>query len=246
MAAIAETTESVRLPNRNTHSRRGGPIARALPLVVVLTLAACATDADAQATSTTSLTSTGATTIIQEGTPTTAAPSTTTLPLDPMVTVSEALEASGANYRFTSVVLVGEDTLTSIGGVVDGNSVSAQIETGASELSYVRTADGEWVTGPEGEWVILEGEPPVSPPLGAMTDAGQLTLESGDAQRGVFTGVLGAAAGPAQGVPFSLTIDGGVVSEIRYEVDTGGETAQVITTFSDIGNAGTVTKPEGA
>jgi hypothetical protein len=61
----------------------------------------------------------------------------------------------------------------------------------------------------------------------------------------VFTGLLGPAAGPAQGIPFSLTVEGGVVSEVRYQVDTGGEIAQVITTLSDIGAAGTVSKPEG-
>jgi hypothetical protein len=165
--------------------------------------------------------------------------------VDPVATVSAALTASGANYRFTSIVLVGEQTLTSIDGVVDGTAVAARIETGASELSYVRTAEGEWVTEADGEWVILEGEPPVAAPLGALADAEQLTLESGDAVQGVFTGVLGPAAGPAQGVPFSLTIENGVVSEIRYEVDTGGEIAQVITTFSEIGAAGTVTRPEG-
>ncbi len=170
---------------------------------------------------------------------------TTTTAVDPVATVNDALAASGANYRFTSVVLVGEETLTSISGVVDGNSVAAEIETGASELSYVRTSEGEWVTGPDGDWVVLEGEPPVTAPLGSMADVGDLALESGNSESGVFTGLLGPAAGPAQGIPFSLTVEGGVVSEVRYQVDTGGEIAQVITTLSDIGAAGTVSKPEG-
>jgi hypothetical protein len=178
-------------------------------------------------------------------TSTTPAETTTTVPVDPVAVVSESLSASSSNYRFTSVVLVGEQTLTSISGIVDGNSVAAEIATGATEVSYIRTPGGEWVTTADGEWVALEGEPPVAPPLAALVDAGDLVLESGDATQGVFTGVLGAAAGPAQGIPFSLTVESGVVSEIRYQVDTGGELAQVITTLSDIGAAGTVSPPEG-
>jgi hypothetical protein len=170
---------------------------------------------------------------------------TTTAPIDPTAVITETLAASSANYRFTSVVLVGEQTLTSIAGTVDGNSVSAEVTTGSSELSYVRTADGEWVTGPDGDWVELEGEPPVAPPLGALVGAADLVVQSGNGEHGVFTGMLGAAAGVAQGVPFSLTIENGLVTEIRYQVDSGGEIAQVITTFTDIGAAGTVSAPEG-
>jgi len=143
------------------------------------------------------------------------------------------------------VVIIGEDALTTISGIVDGNTVAAEIGTGTGEVSYVRTPEGEWVTGADGEWVALEGEPPVAPPLDALAGAGSLTLESGDATWGVFTGVLGPAAGTAQGIPFSLTIEGNQVTEIRYQVDTGGAVGQVITTFSDFGGAGEVTPPEG-
>jgi hypothetical protein len=159
--------------------------------------------------------------------------------------VTESLATSSSNYRFTSVVLVGEQTLTTISGIVDANSVAAEIATGSTEVSYIRTPDGEWVTTADGEWVALEGEPPVAPPLAALVDAGDLVLASGDGTQGVFTGVLGPAAGPAQGIPFSLTVENGFVSEIRYQVDTGGEMAQVITTLSDIGAAGTISPPEG-
>ncbi len=227
-----------------TSPRRGGSV-RALPFLAVLLLASCASDTVNATSSVPATITTTSTAAPVPTTTTTLAPTTSTVPVDPVAIVSGALAASGANYRFTSMVLVGEQTLTSIDGVVDDAAVAARIETGASELSYVRTAEGEWVTGPDGEWVILEGEPPVAAPLDAMTDAEQLTLESGGADQGVFTGVLGPAAGPARGVPFSLTIENGVVTEIRYEVDTGGEIAQVITTFSEIGAAGTVTRPEG-
>lgn len=243
---VAGTTESDPTLSKLMANRRRGGSLRALPFLAALLLASCTADTGVGSTSSVPEAVTTTTTALPAPTTTsTLAPTTTTVPVDPVATVSGALAASGANYRFTSMVLVGEQTLTSISGVVDDTAVAARIETGASELSYVRTAEGEWVTGPDGEWVILEGEPPVAAPLGALTDAEQLTLESGGAEQGVFTGVLGPAAGPAQGVPFSLTIENGVVAEIRYEVDTGGEIAQVITTFSEIGTAGTVTRPEG-
>ncbi len=228
---------------RHTHIGRGGPGTRALAALFAL-IAACASNTGVDSTTTTALVESTITTATVAATTTTTAETTTTVPIDPVAVVSESLATSSSNYRFTSVVLVGEQTLTTISGSVDGNSVAAEIATGSTEVSYVRTPDGEWVTTADGEWVALEGEPPVAPPLAALVDAGDLVLESGDGTQGVFTGLLGPAAGPAQGIPFSLTIENGVVTEIRYQVDTGGELAQVITTLSDIGAAGTVSPPE--
>jgi uncharacterized Zn-binding protein involved in type VI secretion len=185
------------------------------------------------------------TSTVSAGTSTTTAETTTRVAIDPAAVLGDSLAASSANYRFTSVVLVGEQAVTTISGVVDGNSVAAEIGTGSSEVSYIRTPEGEWVTGAGGEWVALDGEPPVEPPLAALVDAGGLVLQSGDGTTGVFTGALGLAAGSAQGLPFTLTIEQGLIVEIRYEVDTGGENAQVITTLSEIGAAGPVGAPEG-
>lgn len=224
--------------------RRGGARPGFLP-VLLLVVAGCTGEADsvpATASVTSSTTSTTSTTVVAT---TTVVEATTTVLVDPMATVSESLAASAANYRFASLILVGEQTLTTIEGVVDGNSVAAAIGTGSGEVSYIRTPDGEWVTGSDGEWVALEGEPPVAPPLAALVDAGDLALVSGNGTTGVFTGVLGPAAGAAQGLPFTLTVEAGLVTEIRYEVDTGGELAQVITTLTEIGSAGSVSAPEG-
>lgn len=223
--------------------RRGGARLGFLP-ALLLVVAGCTGDADPVPTSaavTATTTSTTSTTVAA----TTTTPEVTTTTVDPVVTVGESLAASSANYRFTSLILVGEQTLTTIEGVVDGSSVAAAIGTGSGEVSYIRTPDGEWVTGADGEWVALEGEPPVAPPLGALVDAGDLALVSGNGTTGVFTGVLGPAAGDAQGLAFTLTVEEGLVTEIRYEVDTGGELAQVITTLTEIGSAGSVTAPEG-
>jgi hypothetical protein len=232
------------MTERKTHVLRGGPGTRALPALFAL-LVACSTNTGLDSTTTDALVESTITSTTVAATSTTTAETTTTVPVDPVAVVTESLATSSSNYRFTSVVLVGEQTLTTISGIVDANSVAAEIATGSTEVSYIRTPDGEWVTTADGEWVALEGEPPVAPPLAALVDAGDLVLESGDGTQGVFTGVLGPAAGPAQGIPFSLTVEDGFVSEIRYQVDTGGEMAQVITTLSDIGAAGTISPPEG-
>jgi hypothetical protein len=223
--------------------RRGGT-ARFLPLLLVL-VAGCNSGTDDPGSTTGTVVDTSAPTTIEAPTTLGAESTTTTQPVDPTAMVSDGLAASSSNYRFSSVVLVGEDTLTTITGVVDGTSVAAEIATGTGVVSYVRTPDGEWVTGPDGEWGALEGEAPVSAPLATLADPTDLSLESGDLAGGVVTGRLGPAAGMAQGVPFSLTIENGLVTEIRYQVESSAGPAQVITTLSDIGAAGTVSAPEG-
>jgi hypothetical protein len=217
---------------------------RALPLLSLLMLAACAGSSGATTPTVAATTTTTSEAAATTSPSTTIAPTSTTA-VEPAAVVADSLAASRPNYRFTSIVLVGEQTVTTMTGVVDGESVSAEIATGTSEVSYVRTPEGEWVTGPDGDWVALEGEPPVGAPLDALSDAGGLTLESGNATRGVFTGVLGPAAASAQGIEFTITVEDGYVSEIRYQVDTGGEQGEVVTTLSDFGSAGAVTKPEG-
>lgn len=230
--------------DRESHARRGGSKSRFLPAIVVIVVG-CATNTGVEPTTTVVAIESTTTSTIIAATSTTSAETTTTAPIDAAAVVAASLAASSANYRFTSVVLVGEQILTTISGVVDGNSVAADIGTGSGEVSYVRTPEGEWITGTDGKWVELDGEPPAAPPLGALVDAGGLVVESGDGSTGIFTGMLGPAAGAAQGLAFTLTVEGGLVTEIRYEADTGGEMAQVITTLGDIGSAGTVSAPDG-
>jgi hypothetical protein len=171
---------------------------------------------------------------------------TTTPPVDAVSVVTNSIAASGANYRFSSVVSLGEETITNINGIVDAGSVSAEIVTGGRSVSYIRTPAGEWVTNPDGAWVPLEGEPaPATPPLAALSDSTDLRLETGDTNSGVFSGRLGPAAGPAQGLPFSLTIQGGLVSQISYLVEVQAGQASVTTTLADIGSAGAVAPPPG-
>ena len=234
--------------------RRGGSSHRIFPFLVALAIliAACGPPA---ATTEPSLAPAGSTTSGSIATTTTATSATTAQPTQPTTTtqlvdapsvVGQSVAATSGNYRFSSVVLVGEQALTTINGIVDAGSVAADIATGQGAVSYVRTAAGEWVTGPDGAWVPIEGEPaPVTPPLSALSDATELRLESGTSTEGVFTGILGPAAGPAQGIPFTLTTGAGLVSEIRYQVESTAGPAQVTTTFTEVGVAGTVSPPPG-
>jgi hypothetical protein len=242
-SATAKTTE-LRMPRR-VPVARGGGAKRFLPVLLVLAVG-CTSAVGEQTTAPDSGVATMSPTTTEATTTPPTESATTTEAVDPAVVVGESLSASGSNYRFSSVVLVGEETLTSITGVVDGTSVGAEITTGTGVVSYVRTPEGEWVTEADGTWSPLEGEAPVSAPLAILADSSDLTLETGDSVQSVFTGRLGPAAGPAQGVPFTLTIENGLVTEIRYQVESSGGPAQVITSLTEIGAAGSVSAPEGA
>jgi hypothetical protein len=179
---------------------------------------------------------------------TTAPPPTpsTALAVDAASVLAGSLASSGANYRYASVVSLGEQPVTNISGVVDQGSVAAEITTADRTVSYIRTPAGEWVTTEDGSWVRLEGEiPPATPPLNALSDSTELRLESGDAASGVLIGTLGPSAGAAQGLNFRLTITNGLVSQISYNVPTEAGEATVTTTLSDIGMAGVVAPPPG-
>lgn len=224
---------------------------RSLPLLLLLLLLALVVGCSLQEAGTGSTTTTEApvaSTVTSSPAPTTTQPeltSTTGVAVDPSVVFSDALAATGDNYRFVSSVQVGGDVITEIAGVVDTGSLSAEITAGGSAVSYVITPDGEWVTDADGEWVELEGDAPVRPPLEAIGDAGSLDVAASNGDSTTVAGVLGPAAGTANGVSFSMTVTSGVITEIRYEANTGGEAAVVTTTLSDFGAAGTVEPPQG-
>ncbi len=206
-----------------------------------MVLVGCAAPADSGGTTTTADVAT---------TTTTTAPSTTTIAvtttqaIDPALVFSDGVAASSTNYRFVSKVVSGEETITTIEGVVDHGSIAATITVGTSYVSYIRTPEGEWIKEADGEWVAAEGEPPVYPPLTALTDATGLTVVSAERPQVVVAGQLGAAAGAAASIPFTTVLIDGLVSEIRYEAESGGTPALVTTTLSEIGTAGVVAAPE--
>jgi hypothetical protein len=214
----------------------------ALQIAMALALAACTGNGATETTlpSSTSAPTTASTSV---ATPTTVA-GTTTAPIDVHAIFEQALASTSANYRFQSEVSVGDTPVTTIQGVVDGESVAADVTAGTSQISYIRTPNGEWVTGPDEEWSVLEGEAPVGPPLNGLSDVTGLEQESTEGNSRVLLATLGPAAGPAAGARVTMVLVGGLISEIRYQAPSGSDTATVITTVTDVGTAGTVAAPE--
>ena len=204
-----------------------------LPLLLIAT--ACSGEGDVS-----SITS-GADTASDETT-TTAQGGTTTLAAGDVF--SNGLAASSHNYRFESTVAEGDRVITSITGVVDNDSIAAEITVGDTVVSYIRTDQGEWLTDAGGEWIEVDGEPPAAAPLALLADAGSFE-ETSTAQGTVtLTGTLGESAGAAAGIRFTVEITDGLITQIEYQAETEGGTAIVTTTFTEIGTAGEVTPPE--
>ena len=214
---------------------RGGPIKWALRPLLALVVACSTTGAGVTTSSVAATTSSSSTT--------TTIATTTTRAIDAEGVLGEALAATSPNYRFQSLVTVGGQTITTIQGVVDGESVAASITAGNSEVSYVRTPDGEWVTGPEDEWSVLEGEAPAGAPLAGLTDVSDLAVESGDGALMVILATLGSVAGPGAGTRVAITVKQGLITEIRYQAQSDADTAEVVTSVSEVGSAGTVEAP---
>lgn len=212
---------------------------RVLPVLLVLA-GACSPGSE-PGSATTTLNAPTTTRVVT--TTSTKGPATTTT-IDGAVVLGMSLEATSPNYRFESLFEVEGKTLTTISGVVDGTAVAADITSGSSRVSYVHTDEGEWITDADGTWIVLEGDPPVAPPLAALADPSSLAIESGDGTNGSMTGVLGPAAGSAKGIDFTVELVDGVVSKIVYEADIGGETAVVTTNITDVGQAGGVSPPD--
>lgn len=225
----------------------GGCVSRRILPFLLLAVTACASGAGPVSTTATipGITTTSSAPASIESTASTEPATTTTQAIDAATVVRDGIEASSSNYRFMSTVMIEDETITTIDGVVDNGSVSATIATGAQEVSYVRTSEGEWVTDAGGDWVDLEGEPPVTPPLGSLDDPRSLEVTANDGDIVVITGVLGPVAGEAEGVEFAITIADGLVSEISYQANSDGQTAVVTTRLSDVGAAGAVSPPDG-
>ena len=222
-----------------SHRSSGGSTRWALHLTLALALTGCAGDGASDVSTSSSHAATS--------TSTSPAPSTsaaaTTQPIDVHAVFQQALGLTSANYRFQSVVSIGDTQVTTIHGVVDGESVAATVAAGTSEVSYIRTPEGEWVTGPDEEWSVLEGEAPVGAPLIGLSDVTGLALESAAGNSRVLLATLGPAAGPAAGARVTITLVGGMIAEIRYQAPSGSDTATVVTLVTEVGSTGTVAAP---
>jgi len=214
----------------------GGPIKWALQPLLALVVACSTTGAVVTTTSVAATTTSVATT-------STTVPVSTTQASDVGGLFGDALAAPSANYRFQSQVEVGDQVITTIQGTVDGESVAASITAGTSDVSYIRTPEGEWVTGPDDEWSVLEGEAPAGAPLAGLADVTDLALESAEGEMMVVLATLGPAAGPAAGTRVAITVNGGLVTQISYQSQSGTDIADVTTVVTEVGSAGTIEAP---
>jgi hypothetical protein len=160
--------------------------------------------------------------------------------------VRDALAAAGSSYRFTSVVVIGDQVNTTITGVVDGTSFSSTIVTADATVDYIKTDEGEWVRGDDQQWVVLDEPSPVSDPLAPLRDpiGAEVVRADGSILEIVATypgSILGSEAAEA---PVTLVIDGGLVRAIRYDVMVGGSPTRVDTELSDFGTVEPITAPE--
>jgi hypothetical protein len=71
----------------------------------------------------------------------------------------------------------------------------------------------------------------------------ELTLELAESELMVILATLGSAAGPAAGTRVAITVTGGLVTAISYQAQSGADIAEVTTTVTEIGSAGTVEAP---
>lgn len=232
--------------------RTGGLGLRALPLVVALVVACGGSPDQADGTgahpaSTAATTTVPSTTTSAPTTVTTQATTTSSTPaVDAVAAVQDGLAAAGSSYRFTSVVVIGDEVNTTITGVVDGTSFSSTIVTADAVVDYIKTGEGEWVRGADQQWVVLDEPSPAGDPLASLREplAAEVVRADGSILEIVATypgPVLGSDAAEA---PVTLVIDNGVVRAIRYDVMVGGSPTRVDTELSDFGAVEPITAPE--
>jgi hypothetical protein len=79
--------------------------------------------------------------------------------------------------------------------------------------------------------------------LAGLADASDLSLEASDGNPLAILATLGPAAGPVAGTRVTITLTGGQVTQIRYQTQSGSDLADVTTTITEVGSAGTVEAP---
>jgi hypothetical protein len=159
------------------------------------------------------------------------------------------LSATGSRYAFRSTVVIGDVTVTVITGTTYDGAVRASIESGNATVEYLRTADGAWTVGPEGDWIPVDGTVSVSDPLGALAEPLLVeVLERSEDQtilRAVYEGdALGLSDPSETDVIISMT--GNVFVSLSYQTLLGGQRATVTTEIRDVDLIEPITSPAAA
>jgi hypothetical protein len=221
--------------------RRRGPRCGVL-VVVAAALAACSGPGGPAVTETTIGTS-AVTTSTATTTSTVAA--TTSSIVDPAVVLADALQRYGDGYTFTSTAGVGGAIAITASGRQQGTSSEILFVSGAGEIEYLLTPEGQWARTPGGDWEELEAQQPPAAPLAQLAAPTRLEVTKNEAGTVELSATYdGAAFGLAPtDLVVQLTIRDGYLTEARYTSEENGVLAEVITQFAPAGDTTLITVP---
>ena len=163
--------------------------------------------------------------------------------------LDDALDATGGEYRYETIVTIGDAVTMQVSGSVSGIIRIATITTGGSVTEYVTTDGGEWISGPTDadmlDHALLAGHPPLEALIGPQWVGPDPGIDDEDDV------VLSAVySGDSVGIPdvatveVQVTIRDGVVHQVEYEIPAGEATADVVTVISGFGDAAAITGAE--
>lgn len=226
------TTDHRRIRSRGS---RAGALTAATVLLVSI-VAACGDDDGASAAASTTVT-------------TTDPPGTTASGGDAAVRLADAVAAVGTQYAFTSTVTAGGVEVTSVEGVLYGDTGSYVVHSGGATVEYIVAPTGRWIREPLGEWLPLQESAPVMAPLAVLSTPISVDTLSGSGDLLVLAAIYdGASLGFTDGeVEVHITLIDGVLTEIAYEVSLGeGQgTAEVVTVIDAEADVQPITLPGG-
>ena len=210
------------------------PLVGTAIVVSMLALTSCGDDDAA----TTAAPATAVTTTTISGTSPTA-------PITP--TMSDAIAAVGTRYRFTAVVSVGGVVANHVEGAVFDGTGQYLVTSGASTVEYVVGPTGQWARTGEGPWAVLGGPAPVADPLSPLNRATAVTVVSSEGNDAVLDAVYPASelgfSGTTGDITVTITIQDGVLVELRYTAPVGADEALVVTTIDAAPDMTAITTP---
>ena len=170
---------------------------------------------------------------------------TTSSIADPAVLLADALQRYGDGYTFTSTAGIGGAIAITASGRQQGTSSEILLVSGAGEIEYLLTPDGQWARTPGGAWEELEAQQPPAVPLAQLAAPTRLELTRNAAGTVELSATYdGAVFGLAPtDLVVQLTIRDGYLTEARYTSEEDGVLAEVITRFAPAGDTTLITVP---
>ncbi|GMQ92642.1 MAG: hypothetical protein BMS9Abin12_0119 [Acidimicrobiia bacterium] len=154
---------------------------------------------------------------------------TTTVAVDARVLLASALDRYENGYRFEAVAKVGDEEAATITGFVIGESAQMDVTSGDGTVTYVITPDASWIRVDDGDWVEVEADGPIEPPLDALAAPDTITIVATNDDGIVALGAYdGANFGSDGTVELNLRFADGLLVAASY---TTGD-ASVSTSFA--------------